>query len=266
MSAMLLNHRERGSGSAVVLMHGMFGSLGNLGSVARALGENFRTLNVDLRNHGGSPHDPLMDLPSMAADVVATLDSLGVERAALLGHSLGGKVAMQAALSYPERVAKLVVADIAPVRYVQSHSPIIEALGVIEQSEIGDRKEADSILAAYENDLGVRGFLLQNLLRGEDGKYRLRLNLSAIAAHYFQGLMAAPEGDHYDQPTLFIKGENSAYIQSKHRDKIRRLFPRSSVEVIGGTGHWLHAEKPQEFNQLVEQFMRGSDVYGPLVW
>ena len=194
MSAMLLNYRERGSGSAVVLMHGMFGSLGNLGSVARALSENFRTLNVDLRNHGKSPHDPLMDLPSMAADVVAMLDFLGVERAALFGHSLGGKVAMQAALSYPKRVAKLVVADIAPVRYVQSQSPIIEALGVIAQSEIGDRKEADRILARYESDLGVRGFLLQNLLRGEDGKYRLRLNLSAIGAHYFQELMAAPEG------------------------------------------------------------------------
>jgi esterase len=179
---------------------------------------------------------------------------------------LGGKVAMQAALSYPKRVAKLVVADIAPVRYVQSHSPIIEALGVIDQSEISDRKEADSILARYESDPGVRGFLLQNLLRGEDGKYRLRLNLSAIGAHYFQELMAAPEGDRYDQPTLFIKGENSAYIQNKHRYEIRRLFPQSSVEVISGTGHWLHAEKPREFNQLVEQFMRGADVHGPLVW
>jgi esterase len=152
------------------------------------------------------------------------------------------------------------------VRYVQSHSPIIEALGVIHQSEISDRKEADSILARYESDPGVRGFLLQNLLRGEDGKYRLRLNLSAIGAHYFQELMAAPEGDRYDQPTLFIKGENSAYIQNKHRYEIRRLFPQSSVEVISGTGHWLHAEKPREFNQLVEQFMRGADVHGPLVW
>ncbi|MDE0841897.1 MAG: alpha/beta fold hydrolase [Cellvibrionales bacterium] len=263
---MKLNYSRRGEGSSVVLMHGMFGSQGNLGTVARALSENFNTLSLDLRNHGGSPHDPMMSLETMAEDLIETLDSLAIDRVALLGHSLGGKVAMQAALTYPERIAKLVVADIAPVSYTQSHNPILDALRVLDESVIRGRKQADDILARYEGDAGVRGFLLQNLLRVDGGEYRLRLNVAAISTHYFHGLMAAPEGQPYKQPVLFIKGQMSAYIQDKHRENMRRMFPASTVEVIDGAGHWLHSEKPSEFNQMATDFMLDPDTRGSSTW
>ena len=252
---MHLNYREQGAGSPIVLLHGLFGSLSNLGALAQSLSHTMRVVSFDLRNHGDSPHDGHMDLDCMARDVVESMAVLGIERASFLGHSLGGKVAMQVALMHPEQVVKLLVADIAPVHYSPSHGAVLNALELINRSLVDSRSKAKDILMKWVTDPAVGDFLLKNLYRGEDKKYRLRLNLSAISDNYNTQLLAAPKGLPFGGPALFLKGQNSAYIQDKHRTFIERLFPCADVVVIEGAGHWLHAEQPRIFNKLVGDFI-----------
>ena len=256
---MKLNYREQGSGAPLILMHGMFGSLSNLGNLARVLANNYRVISVDLRNHGDSPHEQRMDLEVMGLDIVELMDQLCIESAALIGHSLGGKVAMQVAMNYPARVACMVVADISPVAYPQqTNSPVISALERLSEGVVESRKEADARLTEYQIDAPTRAFLLTNLYRLSTGFYGLKLNIGSIAANYGSKLVLAPQGESYGGPTLFVKGQNSAYIQDKHRPAIDALFPRSQLEIIHGVGHWLHAEKPQVFNSLVCGFLTAN--------
>lgn len=264
MSA-ILNHRITGEGAPLILMHGVFGALENLGAIARKFHTDWQVHGLDLRNHGSSFHADTMDYPSMAADVIAYMDEQGLDKASLLGHSMGGKVAMQVALQAPDRVEKLIVADIAPVAYKPGHDAILEGLKQVDLASVRSRRDADKQLAEYVETPGVRQFLLMNLERipneeqSQDGAvYRWRLNLKAIDACY-DNLAAAPEGDQpFTGPVLFLKGADSAYIQEKHRDEIGRLFPWAQLEVIEGTGHWLHAEKTDAFVALCEQFLTGQ--------
>ena len=252
---MQLNYTEQGDGHAVILMHGMFGSLSNLGNLARYLADHYRVISVDLRNHGDSPHDPTMDIPSMANDVVDLMDELGLPDARLVGHSLGGKIAMQVALNHPDRVAKLVVADISPVAYNPRQDAALDALLELSSATILNRAEADALMAKHVPEHSTRAFLLKNLGRNVEGNYSLKLNMQAIATNYGSTLAAAPEGPPYKGPSLFLKGENSAYIQTKHQPIIGQLFPSSELRIITGVGHWLHAEKPDEFNANVVEFI-----------
>ena len=253
---MLLNFSERGSGDPVILLHGMFGSLSNLGNLARHLSSDFRVISVDLRNHGESPHHQIMDLSSMATDVFVLMDYLRLDRASLVGHSLGGKVAMQAAMDEPHRIAKVVVADISPVAYAPRQDAALDGLTALHQADIENRPRADEILATYVREPQVRGFLLKNLCRSNKGRYKLRLNMASILQNYGTSLVAAPAGRPYEGQILFIKGELSAYIQTKHGPIIDRMFPNNQRETIDEVGHWLHAEKPQEFNALVAEFLQ----------
>lgn len=253
---MQLNYLESGSGTRVVfLLHGLFGSASNLTRLATALEADYRVYRIDLRNHGESFHFDSMTLAEMADDLRRLANALDIETLSLVGHSLGGKVAMQFALSYPERVEKLVVADIAPIAYKPHHDETLAALAGIDLRALKSRAQADEHLAKAESELGVRQFLLKNLSRTAEGGWRWKMNLKAIEEGY-DDLRQAPEGAPFDGPTLFLKGELSAYIQDKHRGEIHRLFPRSELEVIPETGHWLHAEKPEAFNQLVCEFLR----------
>ena len=203
-----------------------------------------------------------MDYPAMAEDVVAYLDDQGIDRACLLGHSMGGKTAMQLALSYPDRVERLIVADIAPVTYHPRHDAILEGMKNLDLSTIKSRSDADRALQAYVNVPEIRMFLLKNLVRvpeaekGDNpGTFRWRLNLPVIDKCY-QNLADAPEGEGpFDGPVLFIKGAESAYIQRKHHERITTLFPAARIEAIEGTDHWLHAEKPDEFARLCREFL-----------
>ncbi|MFL0796937.1 MAG: alpha/beta fold hydrolase [Cellvibrionaceae bacterium] len=241
----------------VILMHGMFGSLSNLGVLARPLTEaGYRVISVDLRNHGLSPHEHDMSYAHMAADIVELLDDLQLSKAYLLGHSMGGKVGMQVAMNYPDRVAKLIVADISPVTYsVDRHGGILEGLRVLAANKLTSRQHADQLLAEYEADKGVRAFLLKNLYRKDEGHFGLRLNLDSVIANYCDVLTQAPTGNPFEGETLFLKGENSAYIQEKHRDEVMRLFPEVQLKVIADTGHWLHAEKPEMVSRQVLSFL-----------
>ncbi len=252
---MKLNYIEQGQGPAVILMHGMFGSLSNLGNLARELIEHYRVISVDLRNHGDSPHEDAMSIPLMADDIVELMDDLGLSQAHLVGHSLGGKLGMHVALHRPDRVSSLLVADIAPVNYPQKNNDVVEALSLLDSRRIESRRDADQAIAELIGDRVTRGFILKNLQRDNEGGFSLKLNVKSIVANYSGSLVDAPAGEPFSGPTLFIKGEASAYIQEKHRPLIAELFPVSEVQVIAGAGHWLHAEKPEQFNRLVIDFL-----------
>ncbi len=251
----LLNFVQRGEGADVLLIHGLFGSLENLNMIARTLEKDYRVTSIDVRNHGKSFHHKSMDYKEMAKDVFALLDHLHIENAAFLGHSMGGKIAMQCALSQPQRVNKLIVADIAPVLYPQHHNQIIAGLLAIDLSTVNNRRDADEQLSAAIPEAGVRQFLLKNLAKNEQGLY-WRVNIAAIANDYDQ----IAKGQQSDTPfmgkTLFIKGGNSNYISAAHRESIVQLFPNSKAHIIQGAGHWLHAEKPVIFNKIVTDFLQ----------
>lgn len=257
-----LNHRITGEGSPIILLHGLFGALENLGAIARQFQKQRQVHALDQRNHGSSPHTDTMDYPSMAEDVIAYMDEQGIEKACLLGHSMGGKVAMQVALLAPERVEKLIVADIAPVSYKPRHDAILEGMKHTDLNPVRSRRDADKQLAEYIDVPGVRQFLLMNLERIPQDEqvtggpvYRWRLNLQAIDACYANLAAAPEEGTPYAGPVLFLKGADSAYIQEKHREEINRLFPAAQLEVIEGTGHWLHAEETDTFVALCHEFL-----------
>mgnify|MGYP003324764507 FL=1 len=250
---MKLNYQEQGNGYPVILIHGMFGSLSNLGNLARCLSNQFRVISVDLRNHGDSPHDSVFDMATMAEDILYLMDILSLPTAFIVGHSLGGKVGMQLALSHSDKVTKLVVADISPVTYQPRNDPALNGLIAPSEASIQNRNQAEELLADFISDSQTRAFLLKNLKRNDD-RFVLKLNMNAVIENYGTALVAAPSGNQFDNPCLFIKGETSAYIQEKHRPTIADMFPNSQVNVISGAGHWLHAEKPKLFNNQVMEF------------
>ena len=252
---MILHTDISGQGQPLVLIHGLFGSYENLGVIARALQHDFQLINLDLRNHGRSPRADFMDYPAMAADVFETLDQLGIEQSAVLGHSMGGKVAMQMALQQPTRVLKLILADISPVVNEPRHLRILQGLAAIDLATLQDRKQADLLLQSSVNELGVRQFLLKNLYKDAENQFQWRFHLQALMDNY-QRLLAAPVAtEPYHGDTLFIKGGNSDYIQAAHQPLILSLFPKASAKIIQGTGHWLHAEKPAAFSKIVSDFL-----------
>jgi esterase len=250
----LLNYQQQGTGADVILIHGLLGSLENLNMVAKGLKDNFRVTNVDVRNHGQSFHQASMEYTELAQDIVNLMKHLSIEKAHILGHSMGGKVAMQLALQHPEKVSKLIVADIAPVVYPPHHNHILEGLQSIELSKITNRKDADKQLSHYVDEVGIRQFLLRNLT-SVDGQFSFKCNLANISQCYHQ-IMTGYEGSaQYQHPTLFIKGGNSTYITAEHKSVIQQLFPVSKAKIIQGAGHWLHAEKTAAFNKIVNDFL-----------
>lgn len=249
-------------GVPVFLVHGLFGSGDNLGALARELATSRMVVLVDLRNHGQSPHIEFLDLATMADDILALQQKLGFSQCDfsqcdIVGHSLGGKVAMQLALNFPDAVRRLVVADIAPVSYAPGHDAVFAALSAVDLRAVERRNDADAMMAPYISDSMLRQFLLKGLYR-DDGGFHWRFNLSALKANY-TAIRAAPTGNPFAGPTLFIKGELSDYITAEHEPMLRQWFPNFEFCVIAGAGHWLHGEKPVEFNSLVKTFLSAED-------
>ena len=250
---MMLHAIERGEGRPLALLHGLFGRAGNFGVVQRELARKFRVLAVDLRNHGQSPHADGMSYTAMAADVRETLRAHGALPSAMVGHSMGGKVAMLAALAAPEAVSRLVVADIAPVSYGHGMRGTIEAMRAIPLTPDLTRAAADAVLSQSIPDAAIRGFLLQNLRFGEHPAWRLGLDEIAAAMPEIEGW---PEIDgRYDGPTLLIAGARSDYIRPEHRPAIRALFPAARFVTLKNAGHWVHADNPAGFVAVVEAFL-----------
>ena len=251
---MQLNYERQGDGEPIILIHGLFGDLDNLKSISRSLTDRYAVVNLDVRNHGQSPHCDSMSYTQMATDVMAIAEREGFDSFHLLGHSMGGKIAMEIALRYPSRVSSLIVADIAPVAYDARHSSIIEALSEIDVDALKSRQHADELLAARIKTKGVRQFLLKNLRKDGD-RWFWRFNLDALRTNY-DTLIGAPTSDgQYTGPVLFIRGEKSDYVTQEHTQAIANRFPLAKPVTIADTGHWLHAEKPHEFNQLVSDFL-----------
>ncbi|WP_421218391.1 alpha/beta fold hydrolase [Aeromonas jandaei] len=250
-----MNFKEQGQGPAVILIHGLFGSLDNLGLLARALGEHYRVISVDLRNHGTSFRSDDMSYPAQAADILALMDHLGLDQAAIVGHSMGGKVGMQLAKLAPARVSRLVVADMAPVAYPHSrHQNVFAGLNATLATLPQSRSDAERILAEHIEIAGVRQFLLKSFAKGEDG-WQWRFNVPALEENY-ANIMGWPEDERrFEGPVLFIKGGDSDYMQPQYSEAALAQFPAAKVRVIAGTGHWLHAEKPMLFNKLVVDFL-----------
>jgi esterase len=256
---MLLHHLHRGEGPTVILLHGLFGSAANLGMVARGLAHDFSVYSVDLPNHGQSPRREAMSYPDMARDVADFVRGKELAPCHVLGHSMGGKVAMQLALQDPELVNRVVVADIAPVQYPPHHDAVLAGLDAVARQRPTDRKSADAVLGQHVFDPGVRAFLLKSWQKGEAGEWRWLINVDAIKRNYpkLGEPNRPPEpGGHHDGPVLFVVGSESDYVRPEHREPTLALFPNAEVKIIEGTGHWLHAEKPAAFNKVVTRFLQ----------
>ncbi len=248
------------SGTPLVLIHGLFGSLENLGLLSKHLSKSFCVYALDLPNHGRSEHSDDMSLASMSKQISFWMDQQGLDCAHFLGHSLGGKVCMELALTNPQKVQSLVVIDIAPVKYASRHKDVFSGLLSITPSTLASRGVADKALEVHIPEASIRSFLLKNLYRNEVGQFSWRMNLSVIHRCYNKlvdkNILANP----FDGNTLFLKGEHSDYIQEHYRDEILGRFPKTSLKVISNTGHWLHAEKPDIVAKIVEKFLLGGQT------
>jgi pimeloyl-ACP methyl ester carboxylesterase len=244
------------SGPAIVILHGLFGSGRNWASFAKHFSKTHRVLTVDLRNHGSSPWDDEMTYPAMAEDVLELIATERLEKPVLLGHSMGGKVAMTTALSQPDVLAGLILADIAPVSYRHSHAHLVTLMLALDIASYTRRSEADADLAQSIDDANLRGFLLHNLLF-EEGDPRWQINLEVIPPS-MPGLMEfpfAPGSGQFTGPVVVIAGGKSDFVLPEYHDAIRAFFPAADIRMIEGAGHWVHAQKPEEFGRHVTEFL-----------
>jgi esterase len=257
--AVALAGSEYGAGPPLLILHGLFGSSANWTAVARRLGAQFRVFALDLRNHGASPWAERMDYPAMAADVAAFIAGRRLGRVALLGHSMGGKAAMVLALTQPGLVERLIVVDVAPVAHAPTVGAYAEAMQALDLRGVTRRGAADALLRPYIADDTVRLFLLQNLVPGADG-LQWRINLRAIIAAIatLSGFPEFPPGVAWSGPTLVVKGEQSDYIGEGDLPVLRRLFPNARLATIAGAGHWVHAERLEEFLAAITPFLAAA--------
>lgn len=245
------------SGSPVVVMHGLFGSGRNWMTAARRLSGAHRVFTVDLRNHGSSPHLDTMSYPEMADDVRQTISSLGVGPVALVGHSMGGKTAMLTALLYPEVVERLVVVDAAPVGYPPAFLEYARAMRAADLSSVQRRADVEAQLVDAVASPGTRAFLLQNLiLDGQGARWRPNLPVIEAALPAISGWPDEAAGRTYEGPTLFIYGGKSDHVQQHHRATISGYFPNVQYAEVPEAGHWVHAERLDDFLAALTPFLR----------
>jgi esterase len=250
---MKLYHQSQGTGRPLIILHGLFGSSDNWRGVAKQLATQAQVIRVDLRNHGQSPHSDEMSYDLMADDVAELMADLNLQQVDVIGHSIGGKVAMALAARYPEKLRRLLVVDMAPKWYPDRHSDIFEALLALDLSQFTKRSEVDVALATTIADKGIRQFLLMNLALS-DGKLQWRINLQGLSEHYSELLQAVCEGQVIELPTLFLRGDLSNYIEQDDEVTIKQTFSNSDITIVEQAGHWIHAERPDLFLSHVNQF------------
>jgi len=252
---MQLHFKQLGHGEPLVLLHGLFGQSDNWFGVAPKLAEKFHVLIPDLRNHGHSPHHAEMDYPLMAADVEKFFAAQKIESAHVIGHSMGGKVAMQFALNFPARVKKLVVVDMAPRAYQRRHDHIFEALLALDLASFQTRAEIEAALEPKIPSLNLRRFLLKNLGRNDHGKFVWKMNLRGVAENYSRLGEVLSLQNQFNKPALFIRGGESDYVNPADEVEIQRLFPLAQIQTIASANHWVHADAPEDFVRLVLDFL-----------
>lgn len=252
---MQLHFKEYGQGRPVILLHGLFGSSDNWHSIAVRLAEAFHVFAVDQRGHGQSPHSAEMDYPVMAADMDRFFAARGLDSAFVIGHSMGGKTAMQLALHFPHRVEKMIVADMAPRAYAPAHDKIFAALLALDLTKYQTRAQIEDALAPEIPNPVLRRFLLKNLGRTPTGGFFWKIALRDLAENYWR-LREPVAGDApFTRPVLFIRGGKSEYIRPEDEPLIREWFPAAQIQTIPEAGHWLHADQPEEFLRLVLNFL-----------
>ena len=248
-------------GSNLIVLHGLFGSGKNWQSFARSFGNNFQVWTLDARNHGNSPHTRTMGYQEMAEDVVSFMDKHELENVILLGHSMGGKTAMQLALRFPNRIVGLIVVDIAPVEYhhQQTQLKLIEAMQKIRTEDETSRSEIEKKLLLKIPEKRLLAFLMTNLIH-DNGRFSWRIGLKQIAAGLPELLNFSELKKFFSGPTHFIAGENSAYIKTTYHAQIQNYFPESKITMLKNCGHWLHVEQPDTFQKTVENFIEQNGL------
>lgn len=243
-----------GSGAPAVLLHGLFGRAQNLGAVARHLAQRRRVISLDMRNHGASPHGEGMGYAALAGDVLETLDAMGALPAVLIGHSMGGKAAMAAALMAGQSVRGLLVGDIAPRAYAHNNAAVAAAMRALPAGGALSRAAAAEALAGGVPEPAVRQFLLQNFSFAPPQGWRIGLDQIASG---MADIESWPDfgGAVYEGPVRFVAGGQSDYVTPADFAAARAMFPRSALTILRGAGHWLHADRPKEFLESVENFV-----------
>ncbi|MGZ4049744.1 MAG: alpha/beta fold hydrolase [Bacteroidia bacterium] len=254
---MKLFYRKSGQGQPLIIIHGLFGQSDNWNTLAKQFAEkNLEVYVVDARNHGLSPKSEVWNYKAMSEDILELIIDNNLHNVILLGHSMGGKIAMQFAIDHPEYLDKLIVADIAPKQYSPQHKSVIEGLLAVDFNIVKTRKEVDDILSKYISDYGTKQFLLKNIYWKDDGQLDWRFNLKVIVEQNNNVGEAISANKISEVETLFIRGEYGNYILDEDISLIREIFPRSMLETIKGAGHWVHAEKPKEFFDCVMGFIK----------
>lgn len=250
----MLHFKVAGEGAPLILLHGLFGSSENVGAIARLLSANFKVYSVDLPNHGRSSHRDGAGLEHMAHAVWQWLEEVGISNPVIVGHSLGGKVAMEIALTHPQQLAGLVIIDIAPVAYPPRHQDVFAGLNAVDPMALSSRADAEKLMAPYVQEAAVRSFLLKNLVKVDRG-FSWRMYLDDIQREYPNLINENRAGAVFHAPVLFLKGGASDYIRADHHQAITRRFPAAQFKVIANAGHWLHAEKPELTVTLIRKFL-----------
>lgn len=253
---MKLHANVIGEGSPFIILHGFLGMGDNWKTLGRRFADlGFQVHLVDQRNHGRSTHSNEFNYDLMAQDLLEYINSNTLDEVTLLGHSMGGKTAMNFAASYPTKVSKLLVADISPRFYPVHHDAILNGLSALDFTTISTRSEADIELSKYVSEIGTRQFLLKNLYWVEKGVLGLRINLPVLKENVEEVGEALDKSSLFSGPTLFLRGDKSEYIQFADEALIKQHFPNSKIVTISNAGHWLHAENPQEFYTAVSKFV-----------
>lgn len=251
---------QHSSAQTIVILHGLFGSSDNWLTQARLLSQlGYNVYTVDLPNHGLSPHTDTFDYPTMVDAFYVFATEKGLHDFVLIGHSMGGKTAMNVVMKYPELVSKLIVVDIAPRYYDLEHYVIVDGLNAIDVDTVTSRQEADDKLSAYVAEADVRQFLLKNLQRKPEGGFSWKINLPLISSQLKNIGVPVATTNPFDKPTLFIRGRRSAYVRDEDWIETKLIFPNASLETLE-TGHWVQAEKPQEFVELVDRWLKTTSA------
>ncbi len=256
MYTVKLHYKKLGHKKAIIILHGLFGSLDNWQTVANALQDEFTIYLVDLRNHGKSPHTNRMTYELMASDIIEFMDDHMLHSIGIVGHSMGGKVLLELIKHEDPRIDKYLIFDIAPKKYLHTHDDIILALNQLDLNLIQKRLEADTQLAHYIRDMGVRQFLLKNLDRLPDGGFRWKFNLKILTEQYFNICESIVFSKIYEVDVKFVKGEYSNYITDEDQVEILKNLPKAKFEEVKAAGHWVHADKVNETIQLISKYFK----------
>ena len=252
---MLLHYRELGEGTPFVILHGLFGNSDNWQTHAKRISEYYRVILVDQRNHGHSAWHEEFTYDIMADDLDRLMQHLGIDKFILMGHSMGGKTAMWYAHKFPNKLEKMIVVDIGIKQYPMHHNEIIKGIRSVPLENVASRSEAEKSLLPFVDSYGVRQFLLKNLYWKEKGQLALRVNLKVLTENIAEVGEALPSEIKFLKDTLFLRGEKSNYILPQDESLITHHFPKAKLITISNAGHWLHAENPEEFFDVLKHFV-----------